>query len=194
MPPAPSRTGEVDPLRQNLDRAVLLATGVPPAEAEIILDRLYRSYARWRSTAEDIEMKMRAYRREMARQGQTRNGNPIHVAARSIWHEIEASFPVYPVCVLPEDTELELVTISPRARASSQPALFDGGVLAGPDGTSIELHSYARLGTQLGCLILGSLLHSPYQWIHTLLNMLWPNLPSQIKHCRFKHHRSQGRM
>ncbi|MGH3278503.1 MAG: hypothetical protein ACRDNW_05125, partial [Trebonia sp.] len=96
MPSAPSRDGRVSEIRRRLDDAVLHALGIPAGDRAVLLDRIYASYSRWRTSVEDVEMRMRANRRTTARLGLSRAESPVQRATRTVWEELRGDFPAIP--------------------------------------------------------------------------------------------------
>lgn len=145
MLPAPTRSGHVDPLRQDLDLALLEGLGYSRGDASIFLSRMYRSYARWRAAVEDVEQQMRKYRADMSRHGVTRTEKPTELAARRIWDELEAGVRVYPSECLSIDDGLERVEVPRRFQLPLQEPLMDPGAIRGSGGTVVDLGSFARV-------------------------------------------------
>jgi hypothetical protein len=145
MPPAPSKDGVVDPLRNTLDLAILQAMGMSKGEASALASRMYESYARWRKAVEHVEMRMREYRSAMNRQGQNRRVHPHDLIARQLWDETSTLVKPYPIACLTEADGVELVDIPRQTKFPTQEALFEPGFLSTPDGKEINLGSYARV-------------------------------------------------
>nr|WP_254069642.1 N-6 DNA methylase [Herbiconiux sp. VKM Ac-2851] len=86
--PAPSALGAVDPLRRELDLAILKALGLGAGEAAAELDRVYASFARWRQSVESVESIVRENRRAVGARGGNRGGDPVLRLASAIVDEL----------------------------------------------------------------------------------------------------------
>ena len=129
MPPAPRRDASAPPLRNKLDMAFLVALGISSGKAAAVLDELYTSYARWRTTVEEVETQMRANRRQMSATGVKRDQNPVDVAGRRVWEEIKHRVPLFPKAYLPADETLEVVNVPASAIIPMTKQLFDVGMV-----------------------------------------------------------------
>lgn len=129
MLPAPSSKGQVDRLRHDLDSALLIGLGLSSGQAAAILDRLYTSYGRWRSNIENVEMQMRANRRQMHATGQSRDQRPTEVAGKRVWEEIEHEIRLYPKGLLSKSEVVEVVNVPSTASLPETEPLFDAGVI-----------------------------------------------------------------
>jgi hypothetical protein len=145
MPKAPNRDGHVSELRRRLDDAVLYALGVSAGDRAVLLDRLYASYGRWRSSVEDVEMRMRANRRTTARLGLSRGESPVVRASRTVWDEMRGDYLALPSDLLEETDSFDTVDISPSYRGIGQDALFGEGLVPDGHGGTIDLRSINRL-------------------------------------------------
>lgn len=88
IPAAPDGSGSVDPLRRELDSSILVALGETPGSAAVVLDRLYASYARWRTAVENVESQVRSNRRALGARGGNRMQDPIKRAIKVVHDEI----------------------------------------------------------------------------------------------------------
>lgn len=145
MPPAPSRTSVVSPLRSRLDVALLRALGRSKGQASALVGEMYESYARWRADVEDVEQLMRQNRRQMTRTGQSRTVRPADQAGRRVWEELQGTVPLYPAGLLTTVDALEIVTLPRAVAIPASEALFDAGVLRGHGGRSVDLGSFSRV-------------------------------------------------
>lgn len=141
---APLRDGTTHPLRWELDTSLLVALGMTKGQAIALLERVYVSYGRWRGNIEDVEIQMRANRRQMQATGQSRNQRPIEAAGRRIWEEIEHLIPLFPKAYLPKDEIVELVNVPSSAAIPTSRPLFEAGVLR-TKSKAIDLGSFERV-------------------------------------------------
>jgi hypothetical protein len=137
MPSAPANDGSVSKARRDLDSALLVALGSTPGQAAGYLDRLYRSYGRWRAKVSSTEMKMRSNRKQMVQTGQTRDQHPAEVAGRRVWEELEHEFSLFPRDLLPESEALEIVNVPASP-------LFDEGLIT-TKTKRIDLGNFERV-------------------------------------------------
>lgn len=144
MPAAPRRDASVPSLRNKLDTALLVALGLSAGKAAAVLDELYTSYARWRTTVEEVETQMRANRRQMSSTGVKRDQNPIEVAGRRVWEEIKHRVPLFPRAYLPADETLEVVNVPASAMIPETKPLFDVGVIRAKT-KAVNLGSFERV-------------------------------------------------
>ena len=127
IPPAPSSKGAVPELRRQLDLAVLDGLGMARGDAAVLLDRVYGSYARWRSAVEAVESQMRVHRRALAHRGGARQENPAARAGRIVWDEMSPD--VEPILADVVEGQVDVVDpLMPRGN-SSQAALFETTVV-----------------------------------------------------------------
>ncbi len=141
---APLRDGFTHPLRWELDTALLVALGMTKGQAVALLERVYRSYGRWRANIEDVEIQMRANRRQMQATGQNRNQRPAEAAGRRVWEEIEHLVPLFPKAFLPNDEVVEMLNVPSNAVIPPSKPLFDYGVVR-TKTKAIDLGSYERV-------------------------------------------------
>lgn len=144
MPATPRRDASVPPLRNKLDMALLVALGLSSGKAAAVLDELYTSYARWRTTVEGVETQMRANRRQMSASGVKRDQNPIDIAGRRVWEEIKHRVPLFPKAYLHADETLEVVNVPASAAIPATKPLFDVGIVSTKTKT-IDLGSFERV-------------------------------------------------
>jgi hypothetical protein len=144
MLPAPSSKGQVDHLRRDLDMALLVGLGLSAGQASALLDRLYTSYARWRTNIENVEMQMRANRRQMHATGQSRDQKPAEVAGKRVWEEIEHELRLYPKGLLSKSEVVEVVNVPSTASLPDTEPLFDAGVIHLKNKV-VDLGSYERV-------------------------------------------------
>ena len=145
MPGAPDRNGHVSEIRRRLDDAMMHALGMSAGDRAVLLDKLYASYGRWRSSVEDVEMRMRANRRTTARLGLSRSESPVVRASRTVWEELKEDYPALPSDLLDENDTFDPVDISPRYQGLGQDALFGEGLVPDGHGGMIDLQSTDRL-------------------------------------------------
>lgn len=129
MIPAPSSKGLVDHFRRDLDTALLVGLGLSAGQAAALLERVYTSYGRWRGNIENVEMQMRANRRQMHATGQTRDQKPVEVAGKRVWEEIEHEVRLYPKGLLSDAEVVEVVNVPSSANLPDTEPLFDAGVI-----------------------------------------------------------------
>lgn len=142
IPPGPSPTGQVHPLRRRLDSSILRALGSTAGEAAVLLDRVYLSYARWRTAVEAVEDQVQSNRRALGKRGGQRSLDPTIKAVKNVFSELQderaigftdltrGSYDLLDIKVPHEDMQEALL---PRTRAETR------------DGTLIELTHPARL-------------------------------------------------
>lgn len=147
IPPAPDRNGNVDAMRRALDEAILEALGLTAGGSAVLLDEVYSSYAEWRSATEDVEMRMREYRRAMTQSGRTRTQDPSDVVARAIADELagQGKLPALPAEALPDRAEMQSVAVADSFTAPEQHGLFDSGFITAPNGRQVDLGDYDRV-------------------------------------------------
>lgn len=141
---APLRDGFAPALRWELDTALLVALGMTKGQAVAMLERVYSSYGRWRANIEDVEIQMRANRRQMQATGQNRNQRPAESAGRRVWEEIEHLVPLYPKAFLPNDEVVEMLNVPANAVIPTSKPLFDDGIVR-TKTKAIDLGSYERV-------------------------------------------------
>ncbi len=144
MPPAPTRDGHVVRLRRQLDTSILVALGLTAGQAAAALERIYASYARWRSGLEGVETQMRANRRAMHASGLSRNQSPIESAAKRVWEELDHTVRRFPRQLLASDEVVELVNIPLSATLPATRPLFEEGVIHTKSKT-VDLGSHDRV-------------------------------------------------
>ena len=146
IPPAPDRVGHVDGRRRALDEAVFRALGLDRGETAVLLDALYVGYAAWRAATEDVEHRMRQYRRALTRSGRTRTEDPTEVVARNIVDELSShrALPAFPADELPPGAPLQQVAVAESFTRPSQDSLFEGGFITAPNGRKVDLGDYER--------------------------------------------------
>lgn len=144
MPAAPHRDASVPRLRGALDRAILVALGLTAGQAAALLDRLYSSYGRWRGNIEDVEVQMRANRRQMSATGVNRAQNPADVAGRRVWEEIKHLLPLFPKAYLSAEEIVAVVNVPGTAAMPKTKPLFDVGVVR-TKTKIIDLGSFERV-------------------------------------------------
>lgn len=143
LPHSPLANGTVPPLRQRLDRAILLALGLNAGDAAVLLDRLYGSYGRWRGAVEAVEDTMQLHRKALAKRGGARTTSPVVRATRTVLDEMQSE-----PLLLAElaDASIELVDpVLPRDRLPGQGLLFDATSVVDQDGNVLDLGSVERL-------------------------------------------------
>ena len=147
IPSAPNRSGQVSEIRRRLDDSVLHALGISAGDRAVLLDRMYASYGRWRTSVEDVEMRMRANRRTSARLGLSRAESPVQRATRTVWEELRSEYPALPSDLLNEQDTFDTVDISPSYAYENigQDALFGEGLVPNGRGGTIDLRSLDRV-------------------------------------------------
>lgn len=146
LPHAPLANGTVPPLRARLDEAVLVALGMGRGDAAILLDRVFRSYSRWRAAVEGVEDAMQEHRKALAKRGGTRTVNPVVRAAKTVHDEMQG-LPLLLAELAERDETIELVDpVMPRYRDPDQGLLFEATTVAAPDGQPLDLGSDERVG------------------------------------------------
>jgi len=145
MPPAPSRTLVVSPVRRKLDVALLRGLGRTAGQANAIVGATYESYARWRANVEDVEQLMRQNRRQMTRAGQSRTVRPAEQIGRRVWEEMQGEVSLYPSGFLTHGDALEDISMPRGLQIPTSEPLFDAGVLHGQGARSIDLGSFGRV-------------------------------------------------
>lgn len=144
LPHAPLADATVPDRRQELDTEVLKALGMTAGEAASLLDRVYRSYARWRTAVEAVEDQMQANRRALARRGGSRNTNPARRAAATVWAEMEPATPL----LLGDVTNgpYDILDVQPLPEDTAQrTALFGETLVLSLDGTQLDLGDERRV-------------------------------------------------
>ncbi|MBZ9679639.1 MULTISPECIES: hypothetical protein [unclassified Mesorhizobium] len=144
MPPAPSTGGQVSPLRNRLDIAVLYALGMTTGQAIALLDRIYASYARWRGGVENVEAKMRSNRRAMNASGQTRTITPVEATGRRVWDEIRHEAANFPSDFIAADEVVEMVNIPVDAYIPTTEPLIESGIIT-TKKKRLDLKHYGRV-------------------------------------------------
>jgi hypothetical protein len=150
IPSAPSAQGHVPELRKRLDLAVAVGLGLSRGDAAVLVDRLYLSYARWRSAVEAVEDQMQGHRRALARRGGARQENPALRAGRTVWDEMSPVVPPLLADLAAGGVEL-LDPVVPQGHGA-QDALFENTVVLDGqrrpldlgDGRRVELAAYLR--------------------------------------------------
>ena len=145
MPGAPNNDASAHELRRKLDLAVLAAMGASDGDAQYHAGRMYESYARWRSSVEAVEARMRVHRRGMARGTGSNRLRPLEILAERMWEELADSVRAFPREGLLSGDELELVDIDPRFRLPDQEPLIDPGRIEMSDGTEGDLGTWDRV-------------------------------------------------
>jgi hypothetical protein len=142
MQPAPAGDGSVTTLRRDLDRAILVALGSSAGDAEVLLDRLYDGYRRWRQAVKVVELQVQRNRQKLAARGGDRQRDPIDLAARSILDEIRPKYTVDATVF--SGLRCEWYDATP-AREDSQEALLERTTVSLRDRTVVDLGTASRV-------------------------------------------------
>lgn len=138
LPHSPLSDETVPSLRHRLDRAVLLALGMSPGDAEILLDRVYTSYARWRRAVENVEAAMQVNRRALAKRGGARTTSPVIQATWTILDEMQSEPRLLEELAVDDDSVELIDPVLPRDRLPGQGLLFDGATVVGQDDKPLD--------------------------------------------------------
>ncbi|MFF2245894.1 class I SAM-dependent DNA methyltransferase [Arthrobacter sp. NPDC058130] len=142
VPPAPSSTGAVDPARRRLDYAILVALGISPGDAAVLLDEVYESYGRWRAAVEAVEDQVQANRRALGKRGGQRSVDPASRAARDVLAEIADSYSAGFLELVQSPIELIDAVAPPE---DDQQALLPLTVVKTTDGEILDLAHTSRV-------------------------------------------------
>jgi hypothetical protein len=144
LPHAPLGDGTVPPLREQLDLAVLMALGESKGDGVVILDRVYRSYGRWRAAVEAVEDKMQEHRRALSRRGGSRTESPAIAAARTVWDEMSSVTAPLLTGLLSGEAEI-INPIFPPEKDRGMDALFDHAVILDANKNPLDLGDTRRV-------------------------------------------------
>ena len=152
-PPAPSDSAAVNPLRRELDLAILEALGETRGDAAVILDRVYQSYARWRRAVKVVELQVQSNRRALAARGGSRQQDPVDRAARAVLDEIRNQYKVDVSWLSDSAAQEWLDAVAPDA--DHQDALLARTTVKLRSGEVVDLRDGARVRLVAGLRWLG---------------------------------------
>lgn len=109
-----------------------------PGDAEILLDRVYTSYARWRRAVENVEAAMQVNRRALAKRGGARTTSPVIQATWTILDEMQSEPRLLEELAVDDDSVELIDPVLPRDRLPGQGLLFDGATVVGQDDKPLD--------------------------------------------------------
>jgi hypothetical protein len=124
--------------------AVLQALGLGAGDATIEIEDTYAAYGRWRGAVEDVEARMREYRRALSASGRARSERPVELVARQVWDELSIRAPRLPADRLPADAEVDAIAVARDFRPPEHEPMFGGSEVKAANGSTLDLGHYQR--------------------------------------------------